>query len=85
MMEYFPWSATVLSECLAEYKLGRFSVLDIELGGECNFTCIYCDSPEKGSVKFLFQMLSVFLDQVSSNGFISVASENQPLVITMNC
>jgi len=46
-MEYFPWSATVLSECLAEYKLGRFSVLDIELGGECNFTCIYCDSPDR--------------------------------------
>lgn len=47
MIEYFPWSATVLAECLAEYKLGRFSILDIELGGECNFTCIYCDSPDR--------------------------------------
>lgn len=47
MLEYLPWSASVLAECLAAYKNGKFSVLDIELGGECNFTCIYCDSPDR--------------------------------------
>lgn len=45
MIEYLPWSKTVLNECIAEYKHGKFTVLDIDLGGECNFTCIYCDSP----------------------------------------
>ena len=47
MLEYLPWSKAVLDESLAEYKRGKFTMLDIELGGECNFTCIYCDSPDR--------------------------------------
>lgn len=33
---------------LDQYKKGFFSSLDIELGGGCNFQCIYCDSPQYG-------------------------------------
>ncbi|MBQ7328367.1 MAG: radical SAM protein [Oscillospiraceae bacterium] len=46
MVEYLPWSKTIYQESLKQYKKGLFSSLDIELGGECNFHCIYCDSPE---------------------------------------
>lgn len=62
MLEYFPWSTSVLDECLKEYKKGRFSVLDIELGGECNFTCIYCDSPDRRrECKISIPMIERFL------------------------
>lgn len=47
MLEYLPWSNKVLNECLDDYCLGRFSILDIELGGQCNYHCIYCDSPSR--------------------------------------
>lgn len=47
MLEYLPWSSSVLTDSLLEYKKGKFTILDIDLGGECNFTCIYCDSPDR--------------------------------------
>lgn len=46
MIEYLPWSKAIYQESLERYKTGLFSSLDIELGGECNFHCIYCDSPK---------------------------------------
>lgn len=46
LIEYLPWSRSIYQESLDRYKNGLFSSLDIELGGECNFHCIYCDSPE---------------------------------------
>lgn len=46
MIEFLPWSTAIYQESLELYKKGLFSSLDIELGGECNFHCIYCDSPE---------------------------------------
>lgn len=46
MIEYLPWSNTIYQESLDRYRKGSFSSLDIELGGECNFHCVYCDSPE---------------------------------------
>lgn len=46
MIEYLPWSQKVYRDSLERYEKGLFSSLDIELGGECNFHCIYCDSPE---------------------------------------
>lgn len=46
MIEYFPWSKAVHDECIRSYKNGLFSVLDVELGGQCNYQCIYCDSPD---------------------------------------
>ena len=46
MIEYLPWSKAIYQESLELYKSGIFTSLDIELGGECNFHCIYCDSPQ---------------------------------------
>jgi hypothetical protein len=47
MLEYLPWSRRVLAGAMALYERGRFSILDIELGGACNLGCIYCDSPNR--------------------------------------
>lgn len=47
MIEYMPWSNKVISECFRDYEKGIFSILDIELGGQCNYHCIYCDSPNR--------------------------------------
>ena len=47
MLEYLPWSKEVLKSSLSTYRDGNFSILDIELGGACNFSCIYCDSPDR--------------------------------------
>lgn len=47
MFEYLPWSEKERHKCLERYKCGQFSILDIELGGECNYNCVYCDSPDR--------------------------------------
>lgn len=47
MFEYLPWSRVEYGKCLEKYKNGILSILDIELGGECNFCCVYCDSPDR--------------------------------------
>ena len=47
MIEFLPWSKSVLEDSCAALKKGHFPILDIELGGMCNFRCIYCDSPDR--------------------------------------
>lgn len=47
MYEYLPWSKKELSKSLRDYHKGILSILDIELGGDCNFHCQYCDSPDR--------------------------------------
>ena len=47
MIEYLPWSKIVLQNSTESFKRGKFAVLDIELGGQCNYHCIYCDSPQR--------------------------------------
>ena len=47
MLEYLPWSLKSIDESIKSYKEGRFSILDVELGGQCNYHCIYCDSPNR--------------------------------------
>lgn len=47
MYEYLPWSNEELSKSLRDYRRGVLSILDIELGGDCNFHCKYCDSPDR--------------------------------------
>lgn len=47
MLEYLPWSNKERAACLEAYKNGQLSILDIELGGECNYNCVYCDSPDR--------------------------------------
>ena len=50
MLEYLPWSKATNENCLNKYKNGLFSVVDIELGGECNYNCVYCDSPDRNKL-----------------------------------
>lgn len=47
MFEYYPWSSEVLSQSLKKYSENKYTILDIELGGACNYNCIYCDSPDR--------------------------------------
>lgn len=47
MIEYAPWSQTHLQLTLKKYRQKIFSILDIEVGGACNLSCIYCDSPDR--------------------------------------
>ena len=47
MIEYLPWSNKELNKSLDLYKKGVFSILDLEVGGACNLSCIYCDSPDR--------------------------------------
>lgn len=47
MKEFYPWSTSVYNASKEKYINGRFSILDIQLGGECNFKCVYCDSPDR--------------------------------------
>ncbi len=46
-MEFLPWSRKTLNNALSRYQTEKkFSILDIELGGSCNFRCVYCDTPK---------------------------------------
>lgn len=47
MFEYLPWSKKESELCLQNYTNKQLSILDLELGGECNFNCVYCDSPDR--------------------------------------
>ena len=47
MLEYLPWAQTTFDYALKKYINNELSILDIELGGECNYHCVYCDSPER--------------------------------------
>lgn len=47
MIQYLPWSEKVYNDCLNNYYNNSYSILDIELGGQCNCHCIYCDSPNR--------------------------------------
>lgn len=50
MIEYLPWSKKVYEDCLKDYEKNVFCILDIELGGQCNYHCIYCDSPSREKI-----------------------------------
>lgn len=47
MFEYLPWSKQECDICMVNYTKKHFSILDLELGGECNYNCVYCDSPDR--------------------------------------
>ncbi len=67
MYEYLPWSKKELSKSLQDYRRGNFSILDIELGGDCNFHCQYCDSPDR---KKAFRVDFSKIDEVLHEGEI---------------
>ena len=45
--EFYPWSSAIYANAVKSYKDGRFSILDVQLSGKCNYGCIYCDSPDR--------------------------------------
>lgn len=47
MLEYGPWSQKALDDALHKYRHGDLSILDLQLGGACNFNCVYCDTPDR--------------------------------------
>ncbi len=50
MIEYMPWSQDVTDKCLRDYEKGTFSILDIELGGQCNYHCVFSKLNERSLV-----------------------------------
>ena len=67
MYEYLPWSKKELSKSLQDYRSGILSILDIELGGDCNFHCQYCDSPDRSKE---FHVSFSKIDEVMQEGKI---------------
>ena len=47
MIQYRPWEKQEVRTLLAESKK-KLPILDIQLGGACNLSCIYCDTPKYG-------------------------------------
>ena len=47
MLEYGPWSNASLEDTLGAYRQGHLTILDIQLGSACNFSCLYCDTPDR--------------------------------------
>lgn len=45
MIQYKPWSDEITKSLTDEAYKGVFSCLDIELGGECPYNCVYCETP----------------------------------------
>lgn len=64
MIEYLPWSKKVLQDTLNDFAQGYFSILDLELGGECNCNCIYCDSPDrKEKILYSVEKIEEFIEK----------------------
>lgn len=47
MMEYKPWEKKEVNDLVNESNK-KLPILDIQLGGACNLSCIYCDTPKYG-------------------------------------
>ena len=63
MIEYLPWSKKLLQDISNDFSQGHFSILDLELGGECNCNCIYCDSPDrKEKILYSVEMVEEFIE-----------------------
>lgn len=67
MLEYLPWAQSTLDNALKKYSKNTFSILDVELGGECNYHCVYCDSPDRKK-KCKISMVA-FENIIKSNSF----------------
>jgi MoaA/NifB/PqqE/SkfB family radical SAM enzyme len=89
-MEYLPWSKNFFKKGLKSYANGQFNVLDIELGGQCNYHCMYCDSPSrnKESVVSIAKIEEVLITKRIEWIFICglgepMAAGNMPLFISI--
>ena len=49
MIEFEPWSTNTFKESLENYNHGQFTILDIEVGGDCSLSCVYCDTPDRST------------------------------------
>ena len=47
MMQYKPWEKKEVKS-LISVSNEKLPILDIQLGGACNLSCIYCDTPKYG-------------------------------------
>ncbi len=47
MMQYKPWEKKEVASLLAVSNK-KLPILDVQLGGACNLSCIYCDTPKYG-------------------------------------
>ncbi|GHT29157.1 hypothetical protein AGMMS49574_05060 [Bacteroidia bacterium] len=90
MIEYLPWSKNFFNKGLKNYANGQFNVLDIELGGHCNYKCVYCDSParDKESIVSISKIEEVLKTKSVEWIFICglgepTATGNMPLLISI--
>lgn len=84
MKEYLPWSELTLNNELEKYKNGRLSILDIQLGGGCNYNCTYCDSPDRKrecitDLSYIRKLISLDADLID---WIFVCGLGEPLFET---
>ena len=47
MKEFLPWSRATYLIAVEKYSRGRLSILDVQLSGRCQYSCMYCDSPDR--------------------------------------
>ena len=63
MLEYIPWSKSVITDALSSIRQGAFTALDIELSGRCSYNCIYCETPYRNRQSSIdFSIIEQFLD-----------------------
>lgn len=81
MKEFLPWSTATYWNSLERYKTGKFSILDIQLSGQCNYNCVYCDSPyRKTPSQINFAHLESLITSEAKNfKWIFVCGVGEPL------
>lgn len=45
MMQYKPWEKTEVNQIISSVQGGQLPILDVQLGGNCCNSCVYCDTP----------------------------------------
>lgn len=80
MLEYLPWSNQELSKSLSLYKDNVFSILDIELGGACNLSCIYCDTPDRKIISKISTEIVEKLFQSNQIRWLFICGLGEPTV-----
>lgn len=81
MIEFFPWSKKLLYNSFNNYvETKQLQLLDIELGGSCNFKCVYCDTPKYGhQIKYKIKDLEFFFDK-GKPLFVYICGLGEPTV-----
>lgn len=53
MIQYKPWSMSVVQTMAQKACEGVFTCLDIEVGDKCPYNCVYCESPSQNRISKL--------------------------------